>query len=411
MNEVIRKWKNVSPEDITSKPNWEKDWRLVHSDVAKVYEEDWLEEIIKRIEEEKKRELSEFKREPARFSMNIEIGRENLGFRMNIGDLIDKFYTPFQLLGKAQEGINNLLSTLKDFEMDLKTNHIVKGLSGEYLVPLYLEDKNRQVIFNFAIFPCFLETFGIPATESYNVFAPFMTLDLFKYIDIMNAQEKPTIMAFYGIKNFSDITSVNFLEFIMHQLQIKEEPKEEELRESMKKEGIYGINLKNAFESYGVPKIDVKIKDALRMHILNPKNPENKRELIGYREELGISRFLNPSISDYSLYACYKRGEVEPEELGNFIEKGKLLGHYPSSSNLLPDITPRKAERDPFDLLEYLEQKGKTTEVRGKYKLTPEGQKLVEIEIYGKPSEITLRKIFNIIKNMKQLIPFLKFIF
>lgn len=76
----------------------------------------------------------------------------------------------------------------------------------------------------------------------------------------------------------------------------------------------------------------------------------------------------------------------------------------------MPDIKPKRAIDDPLDLMEYLEQKGKATEVKGKYELTPEGQKLAEIEVYGKPSAITLQKIWNIIKNAKHLIPFLKFI-
>ena len=77
---------------------------------------------------------------------------------------------------------------------------------------------------------------------------------------------------------------------------------------------------------------------------------------------------------------------------------------------MLPNIKPKKAMDDPSDLMEYLEQKGMAVEVKGRYKLTPEGQKLAEIEVYGKPSEITLKKIWNIIKNAKHLVPFLKFI-
>ena len=53
MDEVIKKWKDVSPEDVTSKPDWEDGWELIHSEVAKVHEEDWLEEVIKEIEEKK----------------------------------------------------------------------------------------------------------------------------------------------------------------------------------------------------------------------------------------------------------------------------------------------------------------------------------------------------------------------
>ncbi len=35
--EVINKWKDVSPEDIISEPNWEEGWELVHAEVVKVH--------------------------------------------------------------------------------------------------------------------------------------------------------------------------------------------------------------------------------------------------------------------------------------------------------------------------------------------------------------------------------------
>lgn len=376
--------------------------------MSSVEKEDWLEKILQECEEQKRKEISKLKKESPKISFKVESGKESFGLKMDIGDLLDKFYIPIQLLEKAQMGVANLLNTL---DLDFKTNYAVKGLSGEYIIPFYLEDKDRQIIFTPALFPCFLEAFGIPVTESYNAFAPFMTLDFFKYIDIMNAQEKPTIMAFYGITNFSDMVNVNLLEFIKVTLQDKGiTPDKGDLEISMKKEGLYGINIKNMFESYGIPRIDMNVKDALRAHILSPDIPEGRRELIGYREELGMIRFLNPSVLDYSLFACHKQGMVEPEEMGNFMRRGELLGHYPSFSNTLPDIKPKRAVDDPLDLMEYLEQKGKATEVKGKYELTPEGQKLVEIEVYGKPSAITLQKIWNIIKNANHLIPFLKFI-
>jgi len=42
--EIINKWKDVSPEDITSKPNWEEGWEFVHADVVKVHD---ASEILK----------------------------------------------------------------------------------------------------------------------------------------------------------------------------------------------------------------------------------------------------------------------------------------------------------------------------------------------------------------------------
>ncbi|OFV67935.1 MAG: hypothetical protein SCAL_000575 [Candidatus Syntrophoarchaeum caldarius] len=368
----------------------------------------WLEKILKECGEQKQKELHELRGEPPKFTFRIESGKESFGFRIDLSELIDKFYTPIKLLERAQSGISNLLTALNlNFEM----NYVVKGLSGEYIVPFYLKDEERQVIFTPALFPCILEAFGFPSPQSYNAFLPFLTLEFFKYIDIMNAQEKPTIMAFYGITNFTEVANVNFLEFFEATLKDKGiTPSKGDIQKSMKNEGIYGIDIKNMFESYGIPRIDIKLKDALRMSILSPDISENKRELVGYCVELDLPRFLNPTILDYSLYATHKYGEIKPETLGDFITKGKSLGHTPSSSKRLPDITPKKAEKDPFDLMEYLKQEEMVVEARGKYTLTPEGLRLTEMEVYGKPPESTLRKVWNIIMNAKRLIPFLKFI-
>ena len=43
---VIKKWKDFSPEDATSKSNWEEGWKHLHSDVVKVHDS---EHIIKGI--------------------------------------------------------------------------------------------------------------------------------------------------------------------------------------------------------------------------------------------------------------------------------------------------------------------------------------------------------------------------
>jgi len=37
--EVLNKWKDVSPEDITSEPNWKEGWELVHASVREVLDE------------------------------------------------------------------------------------------------------------------------------------------------------------------------------------------------------------------------------------------------------------------------------------------------------------------------------------------------------------------------------------
>lgn len=42
--ELSSKWKDLSPEDITSEPGWEEGWELVHPEVVKVHD---ASEILK----------------------------------------------------------------------------------------------------------------------------------------------------------------------------------------------------------------------------------------------------------------------------------------------------------------------------------------------------------------------------
>lgn len=42
MDKVLNKWKDVSPENITSEPNWEEGWGLVHASMRKMQNENKL---------------------------------------------------------------------------------------------------------------------------------------------------------------------------------------------------------------------------------------------------------------------------------------------------------------------------------------------------------------------------------
>jgi len=98
--EIINKWKDVSPEDITSEPNWEEGWELVHAEVVKVHDaSEILKEYIGKrfsskanfiafINEKTGIKFSEKKSYDALFSeIKREIGTENFFSILGIKDL------------------------------------------------------------------------------------------------------------------------------------------------------------------------------------------------------------------------------------------------------------------------------------------------------------------------------------
>ncbi|MBL7117491.1 MAG: hypothetical protein ISS94_01725 [Candidatus Syntrophoarchaeum sp.] len=98
--EVINKWKDVSPEDITSKPNWEEGWELVHADVVKVHDaseilKDYIGKrfrpkanFIAFIKEKTRIKFSETKSYDALFSeIEKKIGKEKFFSILGIKDL------------------------------------------------------------------------------------------------------------------------------------------------------------------------------------------------------------------------------------------------------------------------------------------------------------------------------------
>jgi hypothetical protein len=100
--EIINKWKDISPEDITSEPNWEEGWELVHAEVVKVHD---ISEILKEyigkrfrpdpkanfiafVKEKTGIKFSEKKSYDVLFSeIEREIGRENFFSILGIKDL------------------------------------------------------------------------------------------------------------------------------------------------------------------------------------------------------------------------------------------------------------------------------------------------------------------------------------
>jgi hypothetical protein len=62
-----------------------------------------------------------------------------------------------------------------------------------------------------------------------------------------------------------------------------------------------------------------------------------------------------------------------------------------------------KFREDPMTLLKELKKQGITTEISSKFKLTPQGLRLVEADVKGKPQEATLSKVYNVVRKAKEL--------
>lgn len=363
--------------------------------------QDWLSDMIQQIEKDrienvgypKKQVLEIFYREGRR--------KPRLVANMDISELERQFYTPIHLIEKADKGIENVLSLLNyEFEKDVT----IQGTAGEHHIQYYIKDKGRQIILNPSYHQCFLETLGIPQDDAYNFFAPTLAMDFFSYIDIMNSQKTPTIMAFYGLKGISEISQVNMLDFIQNSMKREEIPSTKEDTEIFLKDNkAIKLNTKGMFEKYGIPRIDFAFKDVLRASILSQKTPEQKRELMGYLDETELLRVFNPSVLDYALYAAKNSASINSEQLGTFFRTGHHLGHTASKKLGERESVPNKIFSDPSDLLEYCEQKGLLTELRGEYSLSPHGLEIEKLEIQGKPPEPILNKIWN---TMKDIIPF-----
>ena len=140
------------------------------------------------------------------------------------------------------------------------------------------------------------------------------------------------------------------------------------------------------------------------------KNSLEKRKLGAYAISLGIPGFLNPTIVDYSLFVANISGKTKPEVVGDIMTKGKALGHSPAGSKLVPDIKPPEALDDPLRLMKELRRLGLLTEMKGAYKLDSKGLHLVSAEVMGKPKELSLSKIWNVVKKAKEILPFLRFL-
>ena len=133
MDKVIKRWKDVSPEDITSKPNWEEGWRLEHGNVVKVHNLGGMSEM--EIDKEKLPEMeveivatiAEIEEKYERLSgfetlsgEDEEVRRTLVGMRDKLGDLQSRLsYIPY------------LLFEMEPLEMRKEVGDLVKsGVEG-----------------------------------------------------------------------------------------------------------------------------------------------------------------------------------------------------------------------------------------------------------------------------------------
>jgi hypothetical protein len=194
------------------------------------------------------------------------------------------------------------------------------------------------------------------------------------------------------------------LDFIIKSLKMDDYPSnKEETQDFLYDKKIFNLNVENIFRSYGIPRLDVSFKDALRASIIDNNIPEEKRELRGFIDEIGIIRLLNPTLTDYTLFAGKKFETITPESIQKFLSIGTFLGHKPSESNYIKDITVKKAMSDPSDLLEICEQKKLLIEINGAYKMAEGGWNVEKLEISGKSPEPILNKVYG---TFKGAIPF-----
>jgi hypothetical protein len=371
--------------------------------------EKWLEAIIDECKRDgEKRILEEMKTKPIKWSMKIEAGTDIANFDIDLKGFIDKVILPTQLLKIGFDGIEN---ALKSLDMPLKKDYRIKGYSeSEYSVPFYLEDEKRLVLIEPMLVSGLMEALGL-GDRAYTIFSPLLGLEFFKYVDIMNAQAKPTIMAFIGLTNFKEVTDVNFFDFFKLNLDtMQASPSQEQSKESRPKQNVFEFLPRNVFNIYGIPDFKIPLVEGLRLSRYDVEKNVDKRKIAAYTTSIGMRGFLNPNIVDYALFTTNLSGRTNPKTISDIMQGGEALGHSPSKSKLLPDTKPIDVIHDPMILLDELKKQGMITEITGKFKLTPDGLCMVNAEVKGKPKETTLSKIWNVVKKAKEVLPFLKFL-
>jgi hypothetical protein len=371
--------------------------------------EKWLEDLITEIKTSSEKELLDgLKEKSLKFSMKIEAGTDVADINIDLKGLLENVVLPTKLF---KLGFDGVAKTLDALDMPLKKDYRLKGYSeSEYKIPFYLEDDKRLVLFEPMMVSGIMEALGL-GELSYPIFSPFLALEFFKYVDIMNAQTKPTIMAFVGLTDFKEVTNVNFLSFLKSTIPPLQSNSENPIPNDKKPvENIFEFLPRNVFNIYGIPDFKIPLTDGLRLNRYDIANNSDHRKIKAYGHSIGINGFLNPTIVDYALFTANVAGKTSFKTLGDIMQGGDALGHSPSKSKLLPDANPADIINDPMILLQELRKQNMMTEMAGKYKLSSQGLQMIEAEVKGKPKEASLSKVWNVIKKAKQVLPFLKFL-
>jgi len=371
--------------------------------------EKWLEDLISEIKMSSEKELLEgLKEKPFKFSMKIEAGKDVADINIDVKSLLENIVLPTKLFALGFDGVAKTLDAL---DIPMQKDYRIKGYSeSEYKIPFYLEDEKRLVLFEPMMVSGIMEALGL-GEFAYAIFSPFLALEFFKYVDIMNAQTKPTIMAFVGLTDFKEVTNVNFLDFLKSTIpQLQSNSETTVPKDKKPVENIFEFLPRNVFSIYGIPDFKIPLSDGLRLSRYDTANNLEQRKIKAYGHSIGIDGFLNPSIVDYALFTANMAGKTSPKTLGDIMQGGDALGHSPSKSKLLPDAKPIDIINDPMILLQELRKQGMMTEITGKYKLTSQGLQMTNAEVKGKPKEASLSKVWNVIKKAKQVLPFLKFL-
>ncbi len=371
--------------------------------------EKWLIKVVSEAKAQAEEDARQAQEEPTKVSFQIEVGEQKLALAIDVLEWAEKLAFPGHLIERALVGFDNLVSTLP---LEIKREQRVTGYSGNvYEIPCLLEDDSRQVIFVPALHTSFADALGLPRPYSYSAFAPYLSMEFVKFLDILNGQEKPTILAFYGLKGLRAISGVNLFDVLKEALKAQGfEPTKEGFEKGLKEKRLFGINLNSLLQVYGIPRIDLRLKDALRMSTLDPHVPSDNRILRKIATSTGILGFLNPSILDYSLFTAHRAGIAKEQDIPNMIDRGEKIGHAPSISPQLPGLSFGDVIREPMLLLRKLSRLNMVTEIKGGFELTEHGLKIVRAEVYGKPKKSALNKVWNVMKRIEEIAPFLKFV-
>jgi hypothetical protein len=156
--------------------------------VGQMVTDNWLQAMMNEIEQKRREEIGLSLRKKYLDIVYREGRRRPRTIAsMDIGEIERQFFLPIQLLERANNGIEKILMSLG---LNFEKNCNIQGLSGEHTINYLLKNDERQIIVLPSIHQCFLEALGIPPNDSYDVFSPLLALDFFRYIDIINAQEK-----------------------------------------------------------------------------------------------------------------------------------------------------------------------------------------------------------------------------